>query len=252
MIRVRDITIGEGSPKICAPVVEVTQEDILEEGEKLALSKGVDLIEWRIDFYDESSDISKILQTASLLRTVVGKKPLLATFRTKNEGGNKEIEESAYKDMLIAISESGDIDMVDIEVYFMDEKNTKDIVKSLKKNVVVVGSYHDFDKTPDKEDIVGRLRKMQDLGADIPKIAVMPQSTEDLLALLSATEEMRRCYADRPVITMSMAGTGVLSRMCGEVFGSALTFGAAGKVSAPGQIDVEELRTVLGIIHKSL
>ena len=49
---------------------------------------------------------------------------------TKNEGGNKEIEESAYKDMLIAISESGDIDMVDIEVYFMDEKNTKDIVSS--------------------------------------------------------------------------------------------------------------------------
>ena len=84
-------------------MVEVTQEDILEEGEKLALSKGVDLIEWRIDFYDESSDISKILQTASLLRTVVGKKPLLATFRTKNEGGNKQIEESAYKDMLIAI-----------------------------------------------------------------------------------------------------------------------------------------------------
>ena len=56
MIRVGDITIGEGSPKICAPVVEVTQEDILEEGEKLALSKGVDLIEWRIDFYDFSRD----------------------------------------------------------------------------------------------------------------------------------------------------------------------------------------------------
>ena len=59
---------------------------------------------------------------------------------------------------------------------------------------------------------------------------------------MSATEEMRRCYADRPVITMSMAGTGIVSRMCGEVFGSALTFGAAGKVSAPGQIDVERIK----------
>lgn len=49
---------------------------------------------------------------------------------------------------------------------------------------------------------------MQELGADISKIAVMPQSTEDVLTLLSATEEMRRCYADRPVLTMSMAGTG--------------------------------------------
>ena len=80
----------------------------------------------------------------------------------------------------------------------------------------------------------------------------MPQNKKDVLTLLAATEEMVNNYADRPIITMSMAGTGVVSRMCGEVFGSALTFGAAGKVSAPGQIDVEELRTVLGIIHKSL
>ena len=116
----------------------------------------------------------------------------------------------------------------------------------------MIASNHDFRKTPTKAELISRMRKMQELGADISKIAVMPQSTEDVLTLLSATEEMRRCYADRPVITMSMAGTGIVSRMCGEVFGSALTFGAAGKVSAPGQIDVEELRTVLGIIHKSL
>ena len=118
--------------------------------------------------------------------------------------------------------------------------------------VKVIASNHDFRKTPPKEELIARMRKMQELGADIPKIAVMPQSTEDLLTLLSATEEMRRCYADRPVITMSMAGTGLISRLCGEVFGSALTFGAVGKASAPGQINVNELERVLDIIHKSL
>ena len=96
------------------------------------------------------------------------------------------------------------------------------------------------------------MRKMQELGADISKIAVMPQSTEDVLTLLSATEEMRRCYADRPVITMSMAATGVISRVCGEVFGSSMTFGAAKKASAPGQMGIEDLTTVLGLLHKSL
>ena len=35
-------------------------------------------------------------------------------------------------------------------------------------------------------------------------------------------------------------------------FGSALTFGAASKASAPGQIGVHELKQVLDIIHKSL
>lgn len=44
---------------------------------------------------------------------------------------------------------------------------------------------------------------------------------------------------------MSMAGMGVISRLAGECFGSVLTFGAAKKASAPGQIAVEDLNTVL-------
>ena len=113
-------------------------------------------------------------------------------------------------------------------------------------------SNHDFHKTPEKEEIVSRLRMMIERGADIAKIAVMPQNKKDVLTLLAATEEMYTKYADRPIITMSMAGTGVISRLCGEVFGSALTFGAAGKASAPGQMEVEDLKTVLSLLHKSL
>ena len=93
---------------------------------------------------------------------------------------------------------------------------------------------------------------MQDMGADIPKIAVMPQNKADVLTLLAATEEMYRCYADRPLITMSMSATGVITRLCGEVFGSAMTFGAVGQVSAPGQIPVEKLNSALEIIHNAI
>ena len=35
-------------------------------------------------------------------------------------------------------------------------------------SVKVVVSNHDFDKTPSKEELVSRLRKMRRLGADIP------------------------------------------------------------------------------------
>ena len=51
---------------------------------------------------------------------------------------------------------------------------------------------------------------------------------------------------------MSMAGTGAVSRLCGEVFGSALTFGTVGKGSAPGQMGAKDLQTALEILHKSL
>ena len=80
----------------------------------------------------------------------------------------------------------------------------------------------------------------------------MPQSPDDVLTLLGATQEMVRRWADRPVITMSMAPLGTVSRLCGEVFGSAMTFGTAGQASAPGQIPAEELRQVLDILHRAL
>lgn len=113
-------------------------------------------------------------------------------------------------------------------------------------------SNHDFFKTPSKEEIISRLCAMQEKGADIPKIAVMPQSKKDVLTLLSATNEMVEEHANRPIITMSMAATGVISRLAGEVFGSCLTFGAAKKVSAPGQMGVNDLKIILETLHKSL
>jgi 3-dehydroquinate dehydratase-1 len=45
---------------------------------------------------------------------------------------------------------------------------------------------------------------------------------------------------------------GGISRLVGEALGSAMTFGAAAKASAPGQIDVNKLDVVLETIHNSL
>ena len=59
-------------------------------------------------------------------------------------------------------------------------------------------------------------------------------------------------HANRPIITMSMSGTGVISRLCGELFGSALTFGSVEKVSAPGQMEVNDLFTILQLFHNAL
>ena len=70
--------------------------------------------------------------------------------------------------------------------------------------------------------------------------------------LLSATEEMASDYADRPIITMSMAGLGSISRIACEAFGSCLTFGSGARASAPGQIGAEKLHQALQIVHDAL
>ena len=250
-VKVRNISIGEGIPKICVPVVGITREEIITEAKSFS-SIPVDLVEWRVDWFKQVFDLEKVIGLLKELREVLGELPLLMTFRTSKEGGEKSISASDYARLNIEAAKSGYVDLIDVEIFTGDEI-VKEIIDAVHNyGVKVIASNHDFDKTPDKDDIVGRLRKMQELGADIPKIAVMPQSAKDVLTLLSATDEMVTKYADRPIITMSMAGTGLISRLCGEVFGSAITFGAAKKASAPGQMEVNDLSTVLQLLHSAL
>ncbi len=250
-VKVRNTVIGEGMPKICVPIVGVTKEAILDEARAITRLPA-DVVEWRIDWFENVFDFEKLVDVLKDLRGVLGDMPILMTFRTSKEGGEKAIEDEVYADINIKAAQTGYVDLVDVEVFTGDEIVKKIIDGAHAAGVKVVASNHDFFKTPDKDDIVGRLRKMQDLGADIPKIAVMPQNKKDVLTLLAATEEMASEYADRPIITMSMAGTGVISRLAGEVFGSALTFGAAAKASAPGQMGVEDLKQVLTLLHGAL
>lgn len=250
-IKIRDVEIGAGVPKIIVPIVGVTKEDIISEA-KTFDSIPLDVVEWRVDWFEGVFDFAKVEDVLKELREALGNTPILMTFRTSKEGGEKSISPEDYAQLNIKAAQSGLVDLIDVEIFTGDDIVRTIIDGAHAAGVKVIASNHDFDKTPSQSDIVYRLRKMQDMGADIPKIAVMPQSKKDVLTLLAATEEMTTNYADRPIITMSMAGTGVISRLCGEVFGSSMTFGAAKKASAPGQMGVKDLETVLGLLHKSL
>ena len=247
-VKVRDIEIGAGAPKIIVPIVGVTKNDIIEEA-KTFHSIPVDVVEWRVDWFEGVFDFAQVEDALKDLRAALGNIPILMTFRTSKEGGEKAIEPEAYAELNIKAAQTGYVDLIDVEIFTGDEIVKKIIDGAHAAGVKVVASNHDFFKTPAKADIIYRLRKMQDMNADIPKIAVMPQNKKDVLTLLAATEEMTTNYA---IITMSMAGTGVISRLCGEVFGSSMTFGAAKKASAPGQMGVNDLSTVLDLLHKAM
>ncbi|WP_294377561.1 type I 3-dehydroquinate dehydratase [uncultured Clostridium sp.] len=251
VVEVKNIKIGEGVPKITVPVVGTTNAELIEEVKGL---KGIkfDIVEWRVDFYENVEDIEKVKEILNEIREVLPEAPILFTFRTKKEGGEREVPVEYYVKLNCEIAKTKKVDLVDVELFTGDDF-VKEVVDTAHENgVKVVMSNHDFFKTPAREEIVSRLTKMMELNADLPKIAVMPQNKGDVLTLLCATNEMKEKHADQPIITMSMAGMGVISRLCGEVFGSCLTFGAAKKASAPGQIGVEDLDTVLQILHKSL
>lgn len=248
---VRNIEIGSGMPKVCVPIVEKTREDVLSTA-KAICSTEADLVEWRADWYEDVSAFSEVIKTADMLRSILGETPLLFTFRSAREGGEKELSLESYATLLESVAKTGFVDLIDVEVFSGDDAVKNIIQTAHAHGVKVIASNHDFEGTPAREELVARLCKMQDLGADILKIAVMPQTRSDVLTLLSVTEEMSSRHTSRPVITMSMGRTGTLSRLCGEVFGSAVTFASFGKVSAPGQIAIEDLKAGLRLLHKYL
>jgi 3-dehydroquinate dehydratase-1 len=250
IIKVKGITVGEGMPKICVPMVGETLSLLVEEA-ALVKTADADLVEWRADFFENVDDVGKVIEALGKIREILTDKPLIFTFRTLKEGGEREVSSDFYVRLNKSIVQTGQVDMIDVEL-FNHENDVRMLIETAHAhNVYVILSNHDFTKTPPKDEIISRLCKAQELGGDLPKIAVMPANSRDVLTLLDATVTMKEQYADRPIITMSMARKGVVSRLAGEIFGSAITFGAAKKASAPGQVAVSELRSMLSLLHKS-
>jgi 3-dehydroquinate dehydratase-1 len=247
---VRNVTIGAGIPKIIAPITGDDAEQLQAQVAALE-DHHVDVVEWRVDRLHSVSDKAAVLSIAHTLRQQLGDRPLLFTCRTRAEGGAAAIDDVAYGELNVALVESGTVDLVDVEYQRTSEVVLQILTAARERRVAVVASNHDFARTPERHEIVARLRAMQNLGADICKIAVMPRSPADVLTLLDATRIMREEFADRPLITMSMGKLGVVSRLAGQLFGSAATFGMFGAASAPGQIDGDDLYWVLRLLNRA-
>lgn len=250
-VKIRGLELGTGIPAICIPNIGKTKEEILSLAGQYK-EMPMDLMEWRVDWFEGVRDLSEVREVLSALRSLLGDTPLLFTFRSLEEGGACALDGAAYTALNQAAADTGMTDLIDVELFRtgVSVPGLIDYIHAAGAKVIV--SSHDFEKTPPKSEILCRLRQMQDLGADIPKIAVMPRSRRDVLTLLAATEEMASDYADRPIITMSMSGTGSISRIACEAFGSCLTFGSGSAASAPGQIEAEELRRMLVGVHNAL
>lgn len=248
-VTVRGLTLGAGKPKICVPIVAQNMEELCGQAKELA-GLTFDLVEWRADWYQTLAGEGSIAAGLQCLRELIGNKPVLFTIRTRAEGGQIQPQTEDY----IALNRqalAAGADLIDVEQAFGEQVIRKLVSAAHAAGAFVVGSSHDFAATPAPGELERRLSFMSAAGCDIAKIAVMPRTKADVLTLLTVTERMSRVL-ECPLITMSMAAEGVISRLCGEVFGSCLTFGAAQKASAPGQIGTEELAAVLEIIHNAL
>ena len=196
-VMLRNVEVGCGKPKVIVPIVAATAQGILEKAREFR-AHALDVVEWRVDFYEDVFQLPKVLSTLKGLREILGETPILFTFRTRKEGGEKEIDMEAYTALNTAVAQSGDADAVDVEVFSGDEVVRRNIQAIHAAGKAVVGSNHDFGGTPDKADLLFRLRKMQELGADnIYRILLRGRAAQNMEINLS---ELTRRYCINEVI----------------------------------------------------
>lgn len=244
---IKNRTIGTGKPLICVPVMEHTSEEIIREITYLAQSEA-DMIEWRVDAFENFTDYNAVRDILETVKPILDKKLFLYTFRTKKQGGEAEIEEEKLDDLHDLAAESGCVDFIDLE-FFAEPHPSKKMKRLQNQGVHIIASHHDFEETPSPEVMQMLLEKMCMGGADIVKLAVMPKTKKDVLNLLEVTSRFKEENADTPIITMSMGRIGSISRICGETFGSCVTFGAHKMASAPGQLEMKQLAEILQMLH---
>ena len=248
ILAIRNCRIGEGRPKVILPIVEPTEAAILEKAAQFSTLKA-DCVEWRVDLFEDAADLGAVTRCAAKLRVALKEKLLLITFRTQAEGGHVALSHEDYLRFLRTVLDTDCADLIDIE-YFTAGADLPGLITDVHTaGAAVICSSHDFQKTPPQAELVGRMVQMQQAGADLPKLAVMPRTRSDVLTLLAATAEMADQHPETPVITMSMGALGAVSRLCGEAFGSAMTFANPGQASAPGQVPLDVVNDVLDALH---
>lgn len=202
-----------------------------KESLKEIRSVPADVLEFRVDLCEDRSLHVLEQRMEEIKRTG---RPVLLTFRNdKHEGASRSFPDDEKVSVLKALMPMADA--VDVELSFAERKQI--LSSSLRENICVVVSVHDFQTTPPD----ARLRQMMEEAlmakADILKIAVTPRSTEDVERLSGFTSRVKEI----PLITLAMGSDGEESRVSLAACGSLLTYTFLKESAAPGQIPADRL-----------
>ena len=245
---VKNLNIGDLPVKTIVPITAKTAEQAIAQAQVIASNPNADVAEFRIDLLEFSADSKKVIALGQQLNQILKDKPLIATIRTHNEGGKMTVSDQDYEKIYHEYLKKPFMQLLDIEMF----RNAGSVAKLTKlahdKKVLVIMSNHDFAKTPEQQDIENRLLKQDQMGADILKIAVMPKSKQDVFTLMNATLAVSQ-KSQKPLLTMSMGQLGTISRVATANMGGSLSFGMIEEASAPGQIDVTQLKQLLKTVQ---
>ncbi len=255
-LKVREVILEQGRPKVAVPLVSQQPMDIITECE-YAKTLPCDIIEWRMDYFlsaienleEYLSDANGYLNIAKMLddiNYIADEKPIILTVRSHAQGGQVQLTKNQLESIYGLAAETGLIDFVDIELYdknrtLHEEWLRVQIDEAHKHGVKVILSHHDFDKMPQPAEMVEIAKTMYRLGADVCKIVAMADTKEEAVNLMKTTSYLTNSNIG-PLVMFAMGQAGMVTRVATGKYGSTVTFAAGMKQSAPGQPDTYTMK----------
>ena len=224
---------------ICISIVPATNEEALSLlGRALPLA---DLVELRIDRI-EAPELPVLLYAA--------RERIVLMNRRRDEGGFFASCETRRLELLHEAVELG-ARFVDVEQRTGAKAvgRLADAVRSRGGRTGLIVSHHDLAGTPSAKALAARLRACRALGADVVKIVTLATRAEDNLRVLGLLPQAREMGQD--LVAFCMGEQGRLSRVAAPLLGSCWSYASLekGAASAPGQLTVREMRTILGMLQ---
>ena len=229
-----------------------TEEEILQQISLIHAPQNkqiVDMVEVRADYFQGLGSPDEVERLMTAVQFELSEKIVLFTIRSEKEGGKSlppEITDIDEMNRMVISNKLADI--VDVELSDGNPSKRELAELAHDNGVKIIMSYHNFEITPEQEFMTEKLQAMRAMGADIIKIAVMPESIHDVYRLME-TAAYTKEKLDIPIVAISMGALGAITRISGALYGSDITFGALEQASAPGQIPVSDLKRIMDDIE---
>jgi 3-dehydroquinate dehydratase type I len=197
-----------------------------------AIKSGAELIELRLDLIRE--------HPARLFPLIPGNVLSIVTCR-----------HGVYEDFERVVLLKSGIELgatyVDVELETPDDYLREISSIAGKAGTKVIVSYHNFERTADREDLESVMIACYEKGGDIAKISTQVNAPEDIRNLLSLYD-----LPGKKVI-LGMGKLGRITRLVGPYLGAEFTFASSGVggETASGQFTVKQMNEIYKVIDNS-
>ncbi len=214
--------------RICIPVCAETADRFLTDIKRAEGS--ADIVELRLD-YLPTAEREKLIPAIDGLQF---SKPLLATFRSKEQGGHSDPSVDQRREFWRSLPNV--VWGVDLE---------EDAAKLYDGPAVRIVSLHDFSRVP--VDLEAIFERLDATGADIVKVACQTDDAVDAIPLWRLIDRAKS--RSKEVLPIAMGEAGKWTRILGPSHGAFMTYAslAVDGGTAPGQITADDLHYIYRI-----